>query len=132
MSNLINKIFLWTKEEVSIQILNFYKQNSYCIVNFIYFANLHKFILDKKDEKYFQALENWSFLLPDGIALKIYLKSKYKKLLRENLNWTDFTPYFLWKIVYFLLSKFPEKDFQVKLKINLFYHFLKFFYILKN
>ena len=95
MSNLIDNIFLWTKNKISKKILKFYNQNNYCIVNFIYFANLHKFIIDKKDKKYSQALENWNFLLPDGIALKIYLKNKYKKTLKENLNWTDFTPYFI-------------------------------------
>ena len=95
MSDLINKVFLWTKQEISEQILNFYKKNNFCVVNFIYFANLHKFILDKKDKRYFQAIKNWDFLLPDGIALKIYLKKKYDKKIKENLNWTDFTPYFL-------------------------------------
>ncbi len=95
MQSLINKIFLWTKQEVSKQILDFYKQNNYCIVNFIYFANLHKFILKQKEKTYLQALKNCNFLLPDGIALKIYLKKKFNKTLQENLNWTDFTPYFL-------------------------------------
>jgi len=95
MSDLINKIFLWTKEEISKQILDFYKKNNYCIVNFIYFANLHKFIIKNTDKKYLQALEKWSFLLPDGIALKIYLDKKNHKKIKENLNWTDFTPYFL-------------------------------------
>ena len=95
MSKLTDKIFTWTKEDISKKILNFYKKNNYCIVDFIYFANLSKFILDQEHSNYKNALKNCNFLLPDGIALKIYLKRKFNKSLKENLNWTDFTPYFL-------------------------------------
>ena len=93
--DLVNKIYLWKKSELVKEILEKYEKNLFCIINFIYFASLNSFILEQKNTDYKNALINWHFLLPDGIALKIYLKKKYIKIIQENLNGTDFTPYFL-------------------------------------
>ena len=94
MNQLVDKIFLWTKKEIIKNILDKYKQQWFCVINFIYYASLSKYVKSAKDN-YYKALLNWEFLLPDGIALKLYLKRKFKKKLKENLNGTDFTPHFL-------------------------------------
>jgi len=98
LEQIVNKIYLWKKEELVKKIEEKYKKQSFCIVDFIYYASLSKYIIydkNNENEAYKKALLNSDFLLPDGIALKLYLKYKYKKNMQENLNWTDFTPYFI-------------------------------------
>lgn len=94
MKNIIDKIYTKSKEKLVEDIANNYKNKKYLVVNFIYFATFYKFILKSNDIDYKTALLNWNFLLPDGIALRTYLKKK-TNIDAFNLNWTDFTPYFL-------------------------------------
>ncbi len=91
--NLAKKIFTWTKEEA----FNEISKKNYWVINFIYFASLKNLVLDKQNKDYYKALIDWDFLLPDWIALKLFLKKLWKNI-KENLNWTDFTPYFLNKL----------------------------------
>lgn len=71
------------------------------IVNFLYFANAMRFRLwekprDERDSAYADALEAWSFLLPDGIALQVRDYAVHKPRSRlHNLNGTDLTPHVL-------------------------------------
>lgn len=96
MKSIVTKIYSNSKNQIVQDILSTYKQKTYLIVNFIYFANLKKFIIDEKtfNKQYFKTLQTCDFLLPDGIALRTFLKSKHN-LSVENFNWTDFTPFFL-------------------------------------
>jgi len=64
---------------------------------YVYFANLVKTnILSGKNphQNYTNALKNADFLLPDGIALQLYVKKKYAIFL-HNLNGTDFIDAFI-------------------------------------
>ena len=58
-----------------------------------FFANLLK-IIEENDKQYEENLLKADFLLPDWIALKLFLKKLFKKNI-YNLNGTDFTPYFI-------------------------------------
>jgi len=110
LEKLINKIYLWKKEELVKEIESKYKEQGNLIVNFIYYASLSKYLLHKEnleEDKYYKSLVNWDFLLPDGIALKLFLKYKYKKVMQENLNWTDFTP--------FLINYLQDKWYKIHL-----------------
>lgn len=116
---MIDKIYLDTKDKLFTDIIDKYKKQWFCIINFIYFASYSKYILEEKDNLYKKALENCDFLLPDGIALKLFLEKKYKKKVKENLNWTDFTPYFLdklkWKNIHLATySVYDEKIWKRK------------------
>lgn len=75
----------------------------YCMVNFLYFANV---VINKLPQQphtqYAMCLMNSDILLPDGIALQTYRRVAYKLWLIQsqinrlsNINGTDFTPYFL-------------------------------------
>ena len=92
---LIDKIFTWNKQQAAEKIIDTYKKKWYCITNFLYFASLNKHILENPNDDYKSALKNSDIILPDGIALKIYLKRKKNITIKENLNGTDFTPFFL-------------------------------------
>lgn len=98
MEKIIFKIYCKSRDQLLDDILKTYNEEKFAIINFIYFANLKRFLLNKKNfhKKYYKSLKDAHFLLPDGIALKIYLKIKFKISI-ENLNWTDFSPYFLEK-----------------------------------
>ncbi len=93
--NFIDKIFTWTKKNAVNKILDTYKKRWYLVINFIYFASLNKYILEWNNLEYQKALNNSDIILPDWIALKIYLKYKKNIKIKENLNGTDFTPFFL-------------------------------------
>ncbi len=95
INNIVEKIYLKSKDCATNEIIKLYKKKSYCIVNFIYYASANKYIIENFNKDYYNSLINWDFLLPDGIALKIFLKKKFDKNIKENLNWTDFVPYFL-------------------------------------
>ena len=86
-----------------------YKQYNHCVVNFIYFSQIvsqHVFSSTKKrtekEKEYRKLILKADFLLPDWIALQIfyYLAVLFRRVESDkkrlpNLNWTDFTPYFL-------------------------------------
>ena len=94
MENLIQKIYTKDKKHLVKDILDVYNKKAYLVVNFIYFASFYKYILKLKDISYITSLEKSNFLLPDGIALRMYLDKKYN-IKADNLNGTDFTPYLL-------------------------------------
>ena len=90
-----SKIFTWTKQQAIEKILEIYNKKGYCLVNFLYFASANKHLLENTNMQYLSALQNSDLILPDGIALKLYLQYKHKIIIQENLNGTDFTPFFL-------------------------------------
>ncbi len=87
------QLYNYDKDKAVIDILDKYKKQWYAIVNFLYFFNFLK-ILEQKDTDYEKALKKSDFILPDGIALRLYFKQKYSFNL-ANLNGTDFIPFFL-------------------------------------
>jgi UDP-N-acetyl-D-mannosaminuronic acid transferase (WecB/TagA/CpsF family) len=109
MKSILSKLYTGTAPELIDDILETYEEQSFCIVNFLYFANIvsQKLFDEGKDKtekqrEYKKILLKADYLLPDGIALQIFyylanffrvIKSPRKWL--ENLNGTDFTPYFL-------------------------------------
>lgn len=104
MNEIINKLYSKTKENALKDILEIYKKKWYCVVNYLYFANLIiNGLLWKKNKNndFRESLINWDFLLPDWIALKMYSKKHYNKDF-YNLNWTDFCD--------FLLKNFKNKE----------------------
>lgn len=94
---IFEKIYTWNSTKVLNEILTVYEQKGYAIVNYLYFANLiSNWILGNKtlNKEFLNSLEEGDFLLPDGIALRLYAK-KYFNLHLDNLNWTDFSEYVL-------------------------------------
>lgn len=96
--NILKKIYVFDKNQALKDILDTYNTKWYVFVNYIYFANLvWNWVLNWVESEYTKSLNFWDFLLPDGIALKMYLKRWYKKDI-FNLNWTDFSEFFLQNI----------------------------------
>ena len=109
MKSILQKLSITDFPETSDNIISVYNDQWYCIVNFVYFAQIvsqHLFSSAKKktekEKEYKKILLKWDFLLPDGLSLQTFYrmanifwayKSERKRL--PNLNWTDFTPYFL-------------------------------------
>ncbi|HMT01403.1 MAG TPA: WecB/TagA/CpsF family glycosyltransferase [Candidatus Absconditabacterales bacterium] len=102
---LFTKLYKKNYLDAITDIISFYEKNHYGLVNFLYFANtsLNNSFENQKNEpekKYFNALIQGDFLLPDGIALHLRAKAYQRKhnLPRtglSNLNGTDFIPKFL-------------------------------------
>ncbi len=113
-------IFQWTADQACKHILELYEKKGFCIVDYLYFANISAKKLfvqytpirkwdsfrnallaeykttDIQDIRavYQQAILDADLVLMDGIALQIfYFLAKRKRL--DNLNGTDFCPYFL-------------------------------------
>ena len=112
MQKILEKIFIGDSYKACEQILETYNKQGYCILNYLYFANVvskqllkehhkswidlnvfknlllsgyKKIALDKIYNIYRKAILTSDFLLPDGIALQIfYYIAKRKRL--ENLN----------------------------------------------
>lgn len=109
MKSILQKFSTTDAQETADNIINVYSNQWHCVVNFIYFAQIvsqHVFSAAKKktekEKEYKKILLKWDFLLPDGLSLQTFYrmanifwayKSERKRL--PNLNWTDFTPYFL-------------------------------------
>ena len=108
MKTLLEKIYTKPAIDAVDDILEVYQQESFSVVNFIYFANIvaQKLFDDKnkteKEREYKKLLLKSDFLLPDGIALQVFYR--VAKILNRiesdctwlpNLNGTDFVPYFL-------------------------------------
>lgn len=94
---ILEKIYKNKAKDAFWEIIQTYKETWFCVVNYLYFANLisNGIIGWKKINKAFlQALEIGDFLLPDGIALQLYYK-KYFWIPLQNLNGTDFAEYVL-------------------------------------
>lgn len=109
MKSTLQKISITDSEQTVQNILSVYNDQKFCIVNFLYFAQIvsqHVFLTPKekteKEKEYKKIILKSDFLLPDGIALQIfyYLANffnviKSEKTRLPNINWTDFTPFFL-------------------------------------
>ena len=109
MKSVLQKISTADAEQTTEDILSVYEWQKHCVINFIYFSQIvsqRVFLNSKKktekEKEYKKLILKSDFLLPDGIALQIYyycanlfgvIKSDKKWL--PNLNWTDFTPFFL-------------------------------------
>ena len=118
MEKLLQKCYLWTPEQLTTDILATYQKQHFCIINFLYYAQIHAQQLfeeqsshpkkwekpneTKQRKQYAEILEKGDYLLPDGIALQLlyrylttfwFIQSTTSNL--PNLNGTDFTPFFL-------------------------------------
>ena len=116
MKSLLNKIFKWDFEDAYQSIINKYDEQSYWIINYIYFANITgKKIFDTKScwvdkskfknmllseykelqrndisFNYRQSLLDSDFLLPDGIALQLFYWLAVKlKRISSKISWLD-------------------------------------------
>jgi hypothetical protein len=121
MYTILKKLYRWTANQACEDIVALYVKNKFCIIDYLYFSPLashgllnnytnndidfSKFkdaILDdykkfwKKtiSHSYGKSLLESDFLLPDGIALQLFYLLVNKQKI-NNLNWTDFCPYFL-------------------------------------
>jgi len=109
MKSILQKFSTTDAQETTNNIINVYENQWYCVVNFIYFSQIvsqHVFSSTKKrtekEKEYRKLILKADFLLPDWIALQIfyYLAVLFRRVESDkkrlpNLNWTDFTPYFL-------------------------------------
>lgn len=133
--SILNKLYTQDSSQLVQEIFNIHKKQWYCVVNFLYFANIEAnklFDENRKNISYEKALINWDFLLPDGIALQlVYQRTKGHKV--PNLNWTDFTPIFLNAlssnttqiILYWTFDKYLDKAkeyIETKLNKKVIYH----------
>lgn len=107
MKEILQKLYPYSSKKAVDDVLKLYEKQKYVIWNFIYFAviNQQKLFYNWKktteQKEYKKYLLNSDFLLPDWIALQTFYKVAAKRLNNlpaknlENLNWTDFVPYFL-------------------------------------
>lgn len=108
MRAMLNKLYTKGRDQAISDILALYDQEQSAIVNFVYFANIvaHDLFEDsdktEKEREYKKILLKSDFVLPDGIGLQLFYA--IAKLLGkvdsdttwlQNLNGTDFVPYFL-------------------------------------
>ena len=109
MKSILQKLTITDSQQTADEIINVYNNQWYCIVNFIYFAQIVSqkvFSSSRKrterEKEYKKILLKSDFLLPDWLSLQTFCwmanlfwtyKSERKRL--PNLNWTDFTPFFL-------------------------------------
>ena len=109
MKSTLQKLSTTGFSETADNIISVYNEQWHCVVNFIYFSQIvsQKVFSSakkktEKEKEYKKLILKSDFLLPDGIALQIFyycatlfwsIKSTKNRL--PNLNWTDFTPYFL-------------------------------------
>ncbi len=99
--SILQKLYIWTSENAVNEILKTYKEQWFCIVSFLYFANLmRRRLLENptkhKQQQYLIALQDADYILPDGIALqRFYRAYSWWKSFLNNLNGTDFTPQLL-------------------------------------
>lgn len=117
---ILNTIFQWTADQACEHILGLYNRKGFCVVDYLYFANVsgkklfkthglwypiedfrEALLADYKSMNihwiyrlYQEAILDADMVLMDGIAFQIYYFLAKKKRL-DNLNWTDFCPYFL-------------------------------------
>lgn len=97
MENIFLKLYAWDTKQAWNDIVTQYNTKGYATVYYMYFANLvRQGIVGYKplNREYLFSLSTCDFLLPDGIALKLYLQKWYGKTV-HNLNGTDFILYVL-------------------------------------
>lgn len=109
MKSTLQKLSTTNFAETSDNIIWVYNDQWHCVVNYIYFSQIvsQKVFSSakkktEKEKEYKKLILKSDFLLPDGIALQVfyYLAATFKAIKTDkkwlpNLNWTDFTPYFL-------------------------------------
>lgn len=106
MEELLKKIYSNNKENLVDDILNLHERQGFVISNFVYFSIIKQQKLFEETKKttlqkeYKKAIMKWDFLLPDGVALQTFYRLASNQLdlptkSLQNLNWTDFIPYFL-------------------------------------
>lgn len=117
---ILNTLFQWNADQACEHILGLYDRKGFCIVDYLYFANVagkqlfttHHISYPLKDFReallpdykniniqgiykiYQHAILDADVVLMDGIALQLFYYLAKKKRL-PNLNGTDFCPYFL-------------------------------------
>lgn len=79
---------IFSKSEIISTLKKRFVDNEQTIV---YFLNAHCFNISTKDKQYKDSLENATFILNDGIGIKIGAKFKGVSL-KDNLNGTDLIP----------------------------------------
>lgn len=79
MKQILTKLYTDTASQLVDDILDTYEEQDFCIVNFLYFANIvsqEVFSENKekteKQREYKKILLKADFLLPDGIAVQIF------------------------------------------------------------
>ncbi len=127
-------IFQWNADQACERMLHLYDKKGFCVVDYLYFANVagkqmfaphpslysivdfHQTLLaDYKTmniqgiyDLYQHAILDADLVLMDGIALQVfYYLAKRKRL--QNLNGTDFCPYFL----SYVKEKHPNKSMNI-------------------
>jgi UDP-N-acetyl-D-mannosaminuronic acid transferase (WecB/TagA/CpsF family) len=102
---LLNRVTRHPSHHVIEEIDEYHARAGMTVVNFLYYANFRRFW---NHARYLETLQKSDFLLPDGIALRLFIVrlesgsflsflQDRKKSLRDisNLNGTDFIPNFL-------------------------------------
>jgi len=131
---ILNTLFQWTADQACEQILEIYDKQGFCIVDYLYFANIsgkqlfaphhityplgdfHEALLaDYKSATiqwiyglYQQALLDADLVLIDGIALQLFYYFAKKKRL-PNLNGTDFCPH----VLSYIKQKYPDRGMNI-------------------
>ena len=109
MKSTLQKISTTDFQETADNIVSTYNAQWHCVVNYIYFSQIvsqRVFSTAKKktekEKEYKKLILKSDFLLPDWIALQVfyYLAVFFRAIKSDkkwipNVNWTDFTPFFL-------------------------------------
>lgn len=109
MKSTLQKLSISNFEKTAENIISTYNNQWHCVVNFIYFSQIVSQKVfsparkkTEKEKEYKKLILKSDFLLPDWIALQVfyYLAALFRVIHTEknripNVNWTDFTPYFL-------------------------------------
>lgn len=97
---LLHSLYPHTREQFLTDMLDIYTKKWSVMINFLYFANVMKWRLlediqdapyPEKAQIYKKALEEWDFLLADGIALQLFTR-RHGLPQPPNLNGTDLNP----------------------------------------
>ena len=131
---ILNTLFQWTADQACEHILGLYDRKGFCIVDYLYFANIaakklfnHHHIAYPAEELrealladykamniqwiyalYQHAIVDADVVLMDGIALQIFTYLAKKKRF-DNLNGTDFCPFFF----SYVQERYPEKHMNI-------------------
>lgn len=109
--SIVHKLYQWSKDQLTQDILRFYNLNNYTIINYVYgYTIVNRKLLEPIAQQirfnntsidFRQLLLDSSFLLPDGAAVRTMrtigrlLNRRSGPKTIHNLNGTDFMPYFL-------------------------------------
>lgn len=135
-TQILNRLFQGDTDQACEQILGLYTTKGFCVVDYLYFANIAgKKLFDSYEgtypveyfrialladyksmdihgvyARYQQAILHADVVLIDWIALQLFYFLSTKKWLK-NLNGTDFCPYFL----SYIKQKFSDRDINIVL-----------------